>query len=398
MLVVGFFSKLPVAPVLALLLATASQAAALGSAARASANRDSSRRIRVMTYNVHAWRDSDHRDNYGRVLDVIGRVDPDILCLNEVLHPFVAPSTTDGAHEYFEAVKRQGGRGVSPPKSSVPRNADESFLHLLAESSGLVNWDFRAATDDCFFGRVPFGNAILSRFPIKNCAHVPLLLEPGDIALGEQPRDVVDPRLFSAATVVLPEDCNSDGGGETNLGVCFAHLDQKSEELREKQMLRALSAMEEQMGDTPHVFCGDLNTFQSSDCNSEGWAAIQELYSSRGWPEPRERSLVLDALMEADYKDAFYQVEAASSAPGTLRPSSLDGGLESVDGEMQRGDFPGPTCWTKKTLNVMRIDHLWTSPQRPGAKFRIQPRQYSRVLTDASDHFPIFADLDLVLN
>jgi len=364
-----------------------------------------------MSYNIHAWRCSDHRDNYDRVLDCVKRVDPDVLCLNEVLHPFVAPSKEDGADEYYEAVKNQCGHGIPLPSSSEPRLLEDSNLARLAASTGLSNWEFRAATDEGFFGKVPFGNAILSRYPIDKCIHVPLEVEPGDVTLGEQPRDFVDPRLFSAATVVLPKDDDAGGGGggdgggkgrETaRLGVCFAHLDQKSEELREKQMLRALASMEEHMAaaddddGTPHVFCGDWNTFQRSDCSAAGWKAIRDLYSSRGWPEPRERSLVLDALSEANYEDAFYRVNA-EVAPGTLQPSSSCDGLEPADGNVRRGEFPGPTCWTKDPLSVMRIDHIQTSPPKAAAKFRIKPHQYSRVIVDASDHFPIFADLDLL--
>ena len=33
-------------------------------------------RLRVVTYNVHAWRDSNHSDNFDRVVDVVRRLEP----------------------------------------------------------------------------------------------------------------------------------------------------------------------------------------------------------------------------------------------------------------------------------------------------------------------------------
>ena len=60
-------------------------------------------RLRILTYNIHAWRDGDHVDNLQRVADTCLAVDADVICLNEVLQPY------DGARQpasYFEAVKK----------------------------------------------------------------------------------------------------------------------------------------------------------------------------------------------------------------------------------------------------------------------------------------------------
>jgi len=48
----------------------------------------SSSSLRVATYNIHAWRDSAHADNLDRVCDCLREVDADVVCLNEVLHPY----------------------------------------------------------------------------------------------------------------------------------------------------------------------------------------------------------------------------------------------------------------------------------------------------------------------
>ena len=51
--------------------------------------------LRVVTMNIHAWRDSDHRLNFDRLVAQLQKLRPDVVCLNEVLHPFCAPAPDD---------------------------------------------------------------------------------------------------------------------------------------------------------------------------------------------------------------------------------------------------------------------------------------------------------------
>ena len=51
--------------------------------------------LRVVTMNIHAWRDSDHRLNFDRLVAQLRTLNADVVCLNEVLHPFCAPAPDD---------------------------------------------------------------------------------------------------------------------------------------------------------------------------------------------------------------------------------------------------------------------------------------------------------------
>ena len=47
---------------------------------------------------------------------------------------------------------------------------------------------YGAASEGGFFGRHPFGNAVLSRLPLQDVRHEPLRLRDGDLTLGGQVR------------------------------------------------------------------------------------------------------------------------------------------------------------------------------------------------------------------
>ena len=339
--------------------------------------------IKLMTYNIHAWRDSDHQCNFDRVIQVVNQAKPDILCLNEVLHPFATPSRTSStpqqksiAEEYYNSVEHGNGKNSLINKTFIPDKEKETFLHKLAKATKLENIDFLGATDNSFFGKgTSFGNAILSRYPIEDCIHVPLDVEDGDIKLGNQKRDFVDARAFSAAILDLGSDEKDDK--QKRIGVVCTHLDHKSEELREQQVKRGIRKSEPFLEGIPHLICGDFNTFQGSDNDEKSWQKILNLYKDRGWPTPSERSLVIDALVnDFGYQDAFYE---------SLKHESNDGSKSSQQ------ILPQPTSWTANPL--MRIDHvlLKNQPTELGtlAANTLVPIHYYRIDTDASDHFPV---------
>ncbi len=63
----------------------AAVARCLLAAAAATSSALRKERLRILTYNIHAWRDGDHVDNLQRVADTCLAVDADVICLNEVL-------------------------------------------------------------------------------------------------------------------------------------------------------------------------------------------------------------------------------------------------------------------------------------------------------------------------
>lgn len=318
--------------------------------------------LRVMTYNVHAWRDCSHVDNFQRVVEAVQAVQPDICCLNEVLHPFVAPKGSDGL-SYYEDVKDGKGRGLVLPRDHLPSKVEDSFLYRLAKDTGLQYLEYGAADPvDSSFGRVPFGNAILSRYAIKSYTHVPLEVDEGDIDLGFQKRDIVDPRQAIVATVDVDGKC---------VGLISTHLDQKSEELRGKQTMKVVKAANNILSsECPTIICGDFNSFRRSDMDEATWRDLCELYESRTWGRPNEVSLVLKALEDDGYADTF-----------------------AFSGDQ----YPKPTCWTDTP--VMRIDHMLVkSPQVKSGKqkshYDIKALTHQRVEVDGSDHFPVFVSFD----
>jgi len=272
----------------------------------------------------------------------------------------------------------------------------------LAKATNLKQVEFHGATDTSFFGRGTwFGNAILTRYPIENCQHVALAVQEGDIHLGNQKRESVDPRAFTAVLLRLEEnggfndddDNNNDSQPEPSssssppppqhanlLGIIVTHLDHKSEELRVKQISRGVQAIEAFLDHVPQIICGDFNTFQKSDTDEKGWQRILDLYHSRGWPKPSERSLVLEALTDDfGYHDTFYSARRNNSR----------------DEESSGTTLPAPTSWTTNPL--MRIDHVFfKNPTKTSLVLTtdtIVPMSHYRIDCDASDHFPVVCNI-----
>jgi endonuclease/exonuclease/phosphatase family metal-dependent hydrolase len=310
-------------------------------------------------------------DNFSRVLDAINLVNPDICCINEALHPFKAPSGPEGL-EYYQAAKDGNGKGLILPPDHKPEGLDDTYLSTLARETGLCNFEYGIADEtESSFGAVPFGNAILSRFPIRSCTHVSLDVEEGDVELGYQKRCFVDPRQAILATIELEgADVVDSRDNEMSLGIVTMHLDQISEELRGKQTSKVVDAANNILPlGFPRIIAGDFNSFRKSpDMNDDRWKVLSELYASRGWGEPNRESLVLNALEDDGYADTF---------------------------SFEEGQYPQPTCWTK--IPVMRIDHiLMKSPPTIERGYDIKALSHNRVDVEDSDHFPIYVDFEVV--
>ena len=107
--------------------------------------------LRVVTMNIHAWRDSDHLLNFDRLVDQIQRLRPDIVCLNEVLHPFCAPAPDD---PYWEEVRARRGHSCGPAAGSVPADASESLLQRLSSAVELPHLAYGAASEGGFLDQL----------------------------------------------------------------------------------------------------------------------------------------------------------------------------------------------------------------------------------------------------
>ena len=321
-------------------------------------------RLRVVSWNVHAFRDSNHRDNFDRVTRTLAELEPDVVLLNEVLHPYAG-----GDAEYFALVADGRGRGWTPPARATPAaESGECYLNRLAAALGLRHVAFaEAERDDCFFGRFGFGNALLSRRPLATHGGLRLRASAGDELLGDQRRDFVEGRSMVWGRIALTED-----DAET-VTLAAAHFDHKAEPVRAKQAAACaaeLARVAAESGDTARgglgraLLAGDLNAFERRDHDDAAWRAIVEFYASRSWGAPAETSAALETLRDAGFVDA--RARAADAADGI-----------------------GPTCWTHRPL--FRIDHALVSPALAACAEVVR---YARVLDDASDHYAICIDLE----
>eukprot|EP00286_Rhodomonas_abbreviata_P026964 CAMPEP_0181298152 /NCGR_PEP_ID=MMETSP1101-20121128/5630_1 /TAXON_ID=46948 /ORGANISM="Rhodomonas abbreviata, Strain Caron Lab Isolate" /LENGTH=419 /DNA_ID=CAMNT_0023403155 /DNA_START=151 /DNA_END=1410 /DNA_ORIENTATION=- len=321
--------------------------------------------MRVVSYNIHGWRDTVHKDNFEELVASLRTMNADVVALQEVLHPYRPPSDAEEAEAYFERVKAGKGNGFKG--EYLKDSSEKSYLEALAEALGLPHVSFGKAVDDGYFGEFGYGNAIISRFPVVAESHT--VVKP-DARHQAGRRIEAEDRCFSVVTL--------QSGPESTHTFCVTHLDQLSDELRLEQVQRMLPLAE---AAGPHVLCGDFNVFQRADCSEEQWQAILDDATGKGWSAPPETTAAIQEVLGRGYRDCFYLSDnhVKGSASSSL----------AVEGMAEDSATPGATCWVVKPL--LRIDYTFLSRGLDSALVR----QYQRLLHTASDHFPILIDLAL---
>jgi endonuclease/exonuclease/phosphatase family metal-dependent hydrolase len=318
--------------------------------------------LRLASYNLHGWRDTHHFDNLQRLKDTLGKINADVVALQEVLHPFRPPSDAAAAQAYFDRVKAGKGNGFVP---DYLREDDVPYLQELADELGLPFISFGKATDDGYFGMFGYGNAILSRFPIVREEHH-VVKPAAHHQVGR--RIEAEDRCISIVTLQTTP--------LTQQSFCVTHLDQLSDELRVEQLTEMLS-FANSFGD--HIMCGDFNAFQRLDCTEEQWQLIQDDAASKNWPQWPETNGACELVAKLGYRDAFY-----------LSDNHISGAHDSqlaIEGSANDTKKPGPTCWVVKPL--LRIDYVFLSQGMRD----VNVEQYQRIMDEGSDHFPIAIDL-----
>lgn len=305
--------------------------------------------LRVMQWNIHGWRDTYHKDNFMSTLAAVRANAPDVLVLNEVLHPYALPAEP----EYLQTVRSGKGNGWQPAE---PVSDQESYLRRLAEETGLVHYEFGQAVEDGYFGRFGYGNAVLSRYPLKNAACSVLLASEFEYTEGRR-IEAEDRCVLSCDVCVHP-----NGPG---VSVCTTHLDQLDEGLRRQQMAAVLEHCPESC-----MLVGDFNTYQQSDYDQQGWDQIVELWTNKKWGPPPTHSPALEALADGGFEDAHYLCQE------------------------NRGTMAAPTCWVIEPK--FRIDYCMLSGPLS--------RQWNvdscgrDAQACCSDHFPILVDISARLD
>ena len=266
--------------------------------------------MRILTYNIHGWRIAEDMLNLDGVATVIAASGADVIGLNEVFHPGQGADGTPLA----DLAARLGMRYVFAPTLPAP---------------GAVS-------------HPPYGNALLSRWPIQAFAahHLPPAISYGQRGLLE-------------ARLALPSG--------RSLTVYVTHLDHRREELRLAQWEAANAWLQRDRG-RPHLLLGDFNALAASDYTGEG--ALERLIAyqlAQGWPSPRFD--LVDQVLKAGYVDAQKHLNA------NLAPS-----------------FPA-------AAPERRIDYIFL-PQVMAGALRTCACFDSPEARGASDHLPVLSDLD----
>lgn len=189
--------------------------------------------LRVMTYNIHGWRNAAGQPDVAALARIIRSSGADVVALNEVFHPLSAAG---------------------------------SELALLDELAGELDMGYAfgvALTPQFAFAPLAsYGNALLSRLPIL--AHAGHHLTPVE---GHEQRGLLEARLL------LPD-------GKTTLSVYVTHLDHRSEAVR-LQQLTALFQWTARDRARAHLLLGDFNALSAGDFQ-ENDAALQQVLGDAG--------------------------------------------------------------------------------------------------------------------
>jgi endonuclease/exonuclease/phosphatase family metal-dependent hydrolase len=250
--------------------------------------------MRIVTYNIHGWRTADNRPNLSSVGDVLERIAPDMIGLNEVYYPRVVEGSDKPALEAL--AERLGMHYVFGPTLRWPAQND------MPEDA--------------------YGNALLARWPIiASAAHHLTSKE-------EDPQRLLDSREergLLEGRITLPGK-GGHAGGETFTAYTI-HLDHTDEEARGIQ-LRVARTWLGRDRNRPHVVMGDFNAVSMWDFAGRE-ADLDELSA-----HPKGRNLanhpdgpqVIAQMEKAGYVDLYRQFNAPgeSSHLGGETPIRID--------------------------------------------------------------------------
>lgn len=231
--------------------------------------------VRVLTYNIHHWRGSDDRVDVARVAQVVARARADVVGLNEVFHPL----TTEG--QTFELLSGMAARlGMSFAFGPTNTHSD---------------WGYVAG---------PYGNGLLSRYPVRNVQTI-LLPETE----GHYRRAVLRAELAV---------------GQETWAVYVTHLNHLSESVRDREAA-ALLDIAARFDDELHVIMGDFNALSPADYagRSEELARLQAEACGQEDAKGEMELLPLRAvprILAAGYADAW--TAAAAGSDGATWPAS----------------------------------------------------------------------------
>jgi endonuclease/exonuclease/phosphatase family metal-dependent hydrolase len=266
--------------------------------------------MKILTYNIHGWRgpDTEGAFNLDMLTQVISDAGADVIGLNEVFHPFPG----DGSPALAQLAARLGMQCAFGPVLSTSESPQG----------------------------IPYGNAVLSRWPIL--AHAAHRLPVGS---GGERRGLFETRLS------LP--------GGSSFTVYVTHLDHRAEPIRLAQWSAATAWLGRERG-RPHVLIGDFNALAGGDySDAEAVESLRVQRDAAGWPSPAFD--LIDRVLKAGYVDAFAR-----------------------SGEGAGATFPS-------AAPLIRIDYVFLPEML--AQALVSCRRWEHPLVpSASDHRPVLAE------
>jgi endonuclease/exonuclease/phosphatase family metal-dependent hydrolase len=267
--------------------------------------------VKVLTYNVHGWQAPDGGPNVEMVAEVIAASGADIAGLNEVFHP--VPETAPALVRVAEQLGMRCAFGATQPADPKPAHP-------------------------------PYGNAILSRWPIM--AHAAHHLDPA-ASYGK--------RGMLEARILLPSG--------RPFTVYVTHLDHRSEDLRVGQWAAADTWLGRDRGRL-HLVLGDFNALAATDYEAPG--AVERLaayQAAQGWPVAAFD--LIGRVLKSGYADAYVAAGGGQAAGATLPASAPE----------------------------RRIDYIFLPSSFVPSLRSCAPIVDART-EKASDHLPVLAEID----
>ena len=308
---------------------------------------------------------------YRAVVADIQRLQPDVLCLNEVSRFSI-----------------QGADGWE---------CKDTLASLALDLGGMHHF-FAHATPQV----KTFGNAVL--------------VSPGVEVLDTRCTRLEGGSVVTTSSGALKQITRSALAVHLRVaGVQFAvlvtHLDHISAEARRQQVVSLTSHLPTLVGGLPHILMGDLNMLKRSDYSSSEWATIVERHRCQGWAAP----VVAEAGLELLQRDSGYEDILETNLCQQLRQGTGETGsgqeLSCHQEAAPHAVYSLATvpvhlkCTTPANEPCVRVDYAFASPSwrqvcggtAEGSSLAQHVASFVDTSAAGSDHLPLCVDLRLPL-
>jgi len=238
-------------------------------------------KIKIASYNIHGWVDADHESNLERVVEVVNKHDPDILCLQEVYACWELPCLLEFLRKtVFEFTLRWEGCAILSKKKFV-----------ITE-----------------YGQ--FGQEDEEKLKAGGGRYHRLLPKAPGFEFNR-------PRYVTA-------DVKTENGDTLFYLTCI-HLVPKYSELRFEEIVRISEDLTPLFrGDKPQLWMGDFNTLSRADYSDEEWNEIVKIRRDNGRKAPLND--VIDTIEKLGFSDNWTK----AGKPGPRTTSRFDTRVDYV--------------------------------------------------------------------